>query len=416
MDSDALSHEKTMKPVISSAQNLDQVAYIITSLAMGGAQKVLLGLLTNNSLMSRPPLVISLLKTAGVQDEFAKLGVEVFYIELEKPDLFFKKIKQLKILIAERQIKILYSFLHHANLFAIFLASFCKTPKPAVIWGLHDTPLKNLYTRFQHRLLFWVGVRLSHLPKKIILVSERSRQRYIEVGYPAKSMELIPNGVDVAALDPQLQHANRQALRSELGLAADTLLIGSLTRAVPEKALPLMLEAFAKLTQLHNVHLVLVGEGVDGHNIELQADIQRLQLQDKVHTLGIRHDPQCLIRAFDLATLSSRSEAFPLFLVEAMALGTPCVATDVGDIGLIFGGYGLLVPTDSAEQLARAWQQVLNWSLEEKQQQIRAAWQHIQDNFSVERMQEHHSKVFTEVLSVTDVSQAWNINMHHKRC
>ena len=305
--------------------NGEQIVYVITSLAMGGAQKVLLGLLANPQLKEPPPLVISLLKTEGVQAEFANLGVEVFYLELEKPKLLFKKLRELKCLIAKRPIKLIYSFLHHANLFAILLATICAKPRPAVIWGLHDTPLKGLYTRYQHRLLFWLSARLSKLPKKIILVSERSRQRYIEVGYPADSMELIPNGVAVPALQAAQTNADRQAVRAELGLASEAILIGSLTRAVPEKDLPLMLAAFAHLAPTQDLHLVLVGEGVDSNNADLQAQISSLQLQNRVHCLGIRHDPQRLIRSFDIATLSSRSEAFPLFLVEAMALGIPCV-------------------------------------------------------------------------------------------
>ncbi|MFZ1570112.1 MAG: glycosyltransferase [Thiolinea sp.] len=405
-----------MSAVSNQSINGFELAYIITSLSMGGAQKVLLGLLANSQLKEKPPLVISLLKTEGLQAEFASLGVEVFYVELEKPNLILKKISELKRLIAKRQIRLLYSFLHHANLFAILLSIVCSKPKLLVIWGLHDTPLKNLYTRWQHRALFWLGVRLSHLPKKIILVSERSRQRYIEVGYPAASMELIPNGVAVPALQAEQTLADRQAVRAELGLAPTAILIGSLTRAVPEKALPVMLDAFARLSQIYDAHLLLVGEGVDSDNTELQAQITALQLQNKVHSLGIRHDPQRLIRAFDIATLSSRSEAFPLFLVEAMALGVPCVATDVGDIGLILGGNGILVPAGDAERLAEAWQQVLSWPELERQQQMEQAWTHIQANFSLERMQQHHLKVFAEATAACESSQAWNMRIHHKRC
>lgn len=405
-----------MSQSLTQTTPLEQVAYVITSLTMGGAQKVLLGLLANPSSTTHPPLVISLLKTEDLQPAFTKLGVEVFYLELESPHLIFKKIYELKQLLAEREIKILYSFLHHANLFALLLAALSSKPRPAVIWGLHDTPLKKLYTRWQHRALFWLGVRLSRVPYKIILVSERSRQRYLEVGYPASRMELIPNGVAVTALQAEPIRLARQALRAELGLDADAVLIGSLTRAVPEKALPVMLDAFAQLTAHQTAHLVLAGEGVDQHNPELQAQITHLGLQDRVHTLGIRHDAQDLIRAFDLATLSSRSEAFPLFLVEAMALGTPCVATDVGDIALILGDKKLLVPVNDSNSLAAAWLQALAWSATEKQDHVQAAWQHIQVNFSLERMQQHHLAVFTEVIAACEANQAWNMRMHHKRC
>lgn len=396
--------------------NYEEVAYIITSLAMGGAQKVLLGLLNDQQLKSKPPLVISLLKTEGLQTAFANAGAEVFYLELEKPQLIFKKTIQLRRLITERQIKVLYSFLHHANLFALFVASLSQRPRPVVIWSLHDTPLKNLYTRWQHRILFWLTVRLAYMPHKIILVSERSRKRYVEVGYPTETMQLIPNGVPVKPIDRDQTEVDRQDIRTELGLSSAEVMIGSLTRSVPEKDLPLMLEAFAQLAAQQNAYLVLVGEGIDNKNTVLQAHIASLSLQDRVYTLGIRQDAARLIRSFDIATLSSRSEALPLFLVEAMALGVPCVATDVGDVGLVLGGQGELVAAGDSQALAAAWKRVLNYSTEEKQTKTQAAWQHIQANFSLERMQQQHLALFTEVLQSWEANQAWNMRMHHKRC
>lgn len=405
-----------MSEVIKASDNFTEVVYIITSLAMGGAQKVLLGLLANQQLKAKPPLVVSLLKTEGLQQAFAEIGAEVFYLELEKPQLIFKKIFQLRQLLAERQIKILYSFLHHANLFALFMAKLSSKPHPMVIWGLHDTPLKGLYTRWQHRLLFSLTVRLAHFPHKVILVSERSQQRYLEVGYLAKNMQLIPNGVLVQPVDPEQTKLARQTVRAELGLGVDALLIGSLTRSVPEKDLPLMLTAFAQLVTKQSVYLVLVGEGVDAKNTELQAQITSLGLDDRVYTLGVRQDAARLIRAFDIATLSSRSEALPLFLVEAMALGIPCVATDVGDIGLVLGEQGELIAAGDSEALATAWQKVLSYSSAEKQLKIQAAWQHIQMNFSRERMQQQHLALFSELLQSCEANQAWNMRMHHKRC
>jgi len=383
-----------------------QVAYLITSLTMGGAQKVLLGLLASEQLASKSTLVISLLKTQGLQQEFEKLGVKILYLELENPAIFFKKLTELKKLIAELQIKVLYSFLNHANLFAILLASSSAKPRPKVIWGLHDTPVKNLYTRWQHRLLFWLGVRLSHLPKKIVLVSERSRQRYLELGYPASKLELIPNGVAVPALHPEQTRLARESVRAELGLAADATIIGSLTRSVPAKDLPMMLAAFAQFTAVEGAHLVLAGEGVDQHNVGLQAQIVDLGLQHRVHTLGIRQDSQRLIRAFDFATLSSRSEALPLFLVEAMALGIPCVATRVGDIPAVVANYGVLVAAGASEDLAAAWTKVLSWTAAEKHSKVQAAWEHIQANFSLEKMQLQHLAVIHAVLAADESSQA----------
>ncbi|HPY41656.1 MAG TPA: glycosyltransferase, partial [Thiolinea sp.] len=183
-------------------------------------------------------------------------------------------------------------------------------------------------------------------------------------------------------------------------------IIGSLTRSVPAKDLPMMLAAFAQFTAVEGAHLVLAGEGVDQHNVGLQAQIVDLGLQHRVHTLGIRQDSQRLIRAFDFATLSSRSEALPLFLVEAMALGIPCVATRVGDIPAVVANYGVLVAAGASEDLAAAWTKVLSWTAAEKHSKVQAAWEHIQANFSLEKMQLQHLAVIHAVLAADESSQA----------
>jgi glycosyltransferase involved in cell wall biosynthesis len=63
--------------------------------------------------------------------------------------------------------------------------------------------------------------------------------------------------------------------------------------------------------------------------------------------------------ALDIATSSSLSEAFPMAVGEAMACGTPCVVTDVGDSALIVGDTGKVVPADDPKSLAAAWEQLL---------------------------------------------------------
>ncbi len=384
------------------------VAYVITSLSMGGAQKVLLGLLDSDLRTGYPPLVISLLKVPGLEAAFHALEVELIYIELNHPWQALGNIRYALQRLKQQDVRLIYSMMHHANLFAVLLRSLLPgttrqmgrmAQKPALVWGLHDTPLKHLYTRWTHRLLLWLTCRLSSIPAAIVLVSARSRERYLQLGYPAGSLQLVPNGVLVPAQNEEHSRLARETIRAELGLPAYSQLLGSLTRDVPEKDIPGMLAAFAQAVDQHPaLHLLLAGEGMDTTNPVLTQLIERYHLQGRVHLLGLRQDAQTLIRALDVATLSSRSEAFPLFIAEAMALGIPCVATDVGDIALLLGGHGGLVPAGDPTALANSWLAMLALTASDRATLVGAARQRVLAEFSHEKVIQQHAALFSTLL------------------
>lgn len=93
--------------------------------------------------------------------------------------------------------------------------------------------------------------------------------------------------------------------------------------------------------------------------------------------------------ALDLLTLSSAfGEGFPNVVAEAMACGTPCVVTDVGDASLLVGETGLVVPPRDPDALCTAWGKALAWSGDERAARGRQARERIVRQFSVDRMVE----------------------------
>src|SRR5260370_40801084 len=78
------------------------------------------------------------------------------------------------------------------------------------------------------------------------------------------------------------------------------------------------------------------------------------------HRWGLRQDIPRLFSGMDIATTASRSEAFPIVVGEAMACGTPCVVTDVGDSALIVENTGSVVPPEDPHLLAEAWRALID--------------------------------------------------------
>lgn len=159
---------------------------------------------------------------------------------------------------------------------------------------------------------------------KVIVPSKGLERIALEIWHqPRARVERIVNGIDTAAF---AMPPNAAAL--PLAKPAGQHWVGTLAGLRAVKNLPLLVQAMAMLPE--DWHLVIVGEGPERHQISAAA--ARLGIAHRVHLPGAVNDPASVIGLFDIFALSSRSEQFPLSVVEAMAAGLPVAAPDVGDI------------------------------------------------------------------------------------
>lgn len=334
--------------------------YVITSLSVGGAQKALLNLARSGFSQDYKPHVLALVAVDGLYRQFVAAGIPVTVLGINRVTGLLLALPRLVQVLLRVRPALIHGWMHHGNL-AATLAWGLMAGRPLLLWGMHHTPEQATLERLQHALVLRMGRWLSRFPQSIVYVSQRSLQRHRELGYAMRHARVIANGIpaaDVQANRKRLE--DRLALRQELGLGDDALLIGSLTRLVPEKDIP---NLFAAIRQWQawgrDAHFVLAGEGMVPESSGLHCELANLPRPEQVHLLGVRADAAHLIAALDIATLSSRREAFPLFLAEAMAAGVPCVATDVGDIAECVADTGLVVPAGDPEALAGAWRDLL---------------------------------------------------------
>jgi glycosyltransferase involved in cell wall biosynthesis len=268
--------------------------------------------------------------------------------------------------------------MYHANLATSLAMTGLRTP---VIWGIHHSLSDLASEKRKTRAVIRANAWLSRSPTRIRYVSVLAAKQHSRFGFSARRALVVPNGYDTDTLRPD--PAARAQARRELGIDDGALVIGMIARVHPTKDHGNFLEAAARFLARHpDTVFVLVGEGASEDNPSLLATIEQLGLRAQVRLCGQRTDVPALNAAFDIATLSSRGEAFPNAVAEAMACGTPCVATDVGDAALIIGDTGVVVSPRDADALSEGWARIAALSAAEREALGRRARARIVEHFA----------------------------------
>lgn len=181
--------------------------------------------------------------------------------------------------------------------------------------------------RWRLRLFALHSRLLDRFTDATIIVGEWQRALVEEEGVRAGSIVHIPNAVPVAALR---EEAGQGDGRAGLGIPADALVIIQVARFASQKGQMLVLRTAAKLREeLGDVRAVFVGEGVTEAAVREEAE--RIGA-DWASFLGHRYDVPALLGLADVSVLPSTGEGLPMALIEAIAIGTPVIGTDVGDV------------------------------------------------------------------------------------
>ena len=180
----------------------------------------------------------------------------------------------------------------------------------------------------------------------LITVCQEAQHAALACGLPSESVHLIPNGVDTERFTPARSGA---AFRDSIGVNPEAILVGFVGRLSWEKGPDKFVQVAERIRNEHpDAHFAMVGEGPA--ESELRNMLAANGLADRVHLAGLRRDVEDVYPAFDLMLQTSRSEAMPLALLEAMASGVPIVAIGVGGVAELVevGATGLLVSPGDA--------------------------------------------------------------------
>ena len=318
-----------------------RVTFVTKSLSVGGAERLLVDLVRSIDRDRFSPQVVCL-KDPG---PLAELLAEELPLRhgLLRHGLDVLVLNKLSRLLAERRADAVVTVgAGDAMLWGRLAAR--RAGVPVVVSALHSTGRPDRVSRL-NRLL-------NPLTDAFVAVAESHRQRLIDQeALPRRKVVAIRNGVDVSAFAPR---TDGEEVRRELRIEPDVPVCGVVAALRPEKHLELFLRVAALVRiERPTAQFVVVGEG--SQQEALQELAARWGLQDCVHFLGRRNDVARILSAIDVFLLTSHTEASPVTLLEAMACGRPCVATDVGGVSetVQHGVTGYVTAPGDAERMCR---------------------------------------------------------------
>lgn len=332
---------KTNKPI--------NILYIIWSLGLGGAERVVINLAKGLDRNKFNPIVCCLNDKGIFARELENADIKVIALNKRKkiePSI----IKRIMQVIIENNIQIVHTHMWGANFWGRIAAKFSGVP--VVIATEHNADI------WKNAFFLTLDKWLSRWTDKIIAVSENVKEFYVHKGIASEKIEVIYNGVEITGA-PVLQ-CSSVPVRKEFGIREDETVLAVIGRLVEQKGHKYLFEAISSLDGQYKVRVLVVGEGPLMKS--LRSQVVGLRLADKVIFTGLRQDVPNLLKAIDILVMPSLREGLPMIALEAMASGVPVVATKVGGNPeiIIDGLTGILVEPKDHIALKEAISRLIN--------------------------------------------------------
>lgn len=363
-----------------------KILHISTSLIDGGAEATLFRVIQHDQ--TNQHLVISLMDLGKYGSKLQAMDIEVYCLNMPRGKITFNGLVKLWQLLKTLQPDVIQTWMYHANLIGGVVARLCGIKR--IIWGIRQGNFSNTKTKALTLIIIRFSALFSYfIPSKIVCCAQSAISAHQALGYCKNRFQLIPNGYDLEKLNSKKGVAQR--LHAEWNIPVGVPVIGMVARFDPQKDHLNLISALSLLKQQEIAfHCVLIGAEINSDNALLCSWIKAKELMTNITLLGQHEDIAAVMSALDLHVLSSAyGEAFPNVLAEAMACGTPCVATNVGDAGFILGNNGWIIPPEDSTALANgiaiALQIKANTPGSWQALQI-AARQHIVEQFSIAKM------------------------------
>ena len=365
------------------------VLILDTELGMGGLEKNLFEFVSRID-RSHFSVKICCLKEGGYfRDAFTEMGIP-FHEGILRHKYDALGYRRFLRVLEEERVDLIDTFAHPNTMLFSTLARMTGRVRGVVV-SIHATG-----NREGGRLLHRWQRPLAGRVDRVVALAEMHREYLVtKEGIDHRRITVIPNGVDVGKYQPGPRRAD---LAADLGIREGDVVITTVASLKPVKGIDLLLRAAAEiLPEVPGARFVVAGDGAERENLtRLAAD---LGISERVTFAGIRDDIDDILRLSDLFVLPSRTEAFPVAVLEAMASGLPIISTDVGSVReqIEDGANGVLVPPGDAGAIAAAIRGLLSQP-EQMSEFGRRSRAIAEAKFRIDDMCTRREQLFSEIL------------------
>ncbi|MBU2460967.1 glycosyltransferase, partial [Patescibacteria group bacterium] len=327
-----------------------KILYFITKASWGGAGRHVYDLAINLP-QEDFDVVIVLGKDGELKNKLESQHIRVITIHSLQRDIsIIREIKtfwQLIKILRQEKPDILHSHSSKAGGLGAFAGRIMRVPKiifTAHGWAFNEE--RNFFSRLAIYFFHWLTIIFSHTT---IAVSHHTKeQAVIKMPFIKNKIVVVHNGIaPILFKDRNLARDEIFANHKPKNIDPHALWIGTISELHKNKGLDYIIRAIGQLLRTNTEKLpsfifVIIGSGEEKENLEKL--IIKEKLQDIVFLVGYKKNASLLLKAFDIFTLTSRTEAFPYALLEAGLAGLPVIASDVGGIPeILIKDSGILV-------------------------------------------------------------------------
>ncbi|MEW9121221.1 MAG: glycosyltransferase [Thermotaleaceae bacterium] len=369
-----------------------KILHVISGGDTGGAKTHVIALLTKLKQKVNVDLVCFM---EGVFTEEAKSnGIHtIIYSQRNRFDIF--SIVKLSHRINREKYDLIHCHGARANFVAMFLKLLCKVP---IVTTIHSDYKLDFQSNLFKKIVFTNMNALSlRFMDYYIGVSNSFKNMMIERGFPEHKVFTVYNGIEIKE---KIDHISREAFFNKYGISYNKphIYVGIIARLHPVKGHRIFIGAAVKAYEKNkNLRFIIAGDGAEEGR--LKEYVKQLGMEHVIYFVGFIDNPYDYFNAIDINTLTSFSESFPYVLLEGAMMKKATIASRVGGIRdiIIDGKTGYGFEPGDINGLSDCILQ-LTASEEKRTTMGINLYDHLVENFSIEKMIDTHITIYREIL------------------